>query len=636
MVGWRYNDHIEKEALGAFAGVDVEPAGTLPATSGAAMMKVGCAMSYCAQCGQPVADGAAFCGSCGAPVAGAPGAGAAGGSLSGAGMNGAGYQPAYGASPVNDAPSAPAVPATGYGVPSGEQPTQAIPAMPQPVEASTQTLPPVPGGAAGAYGAAVPQAPAAPVPPVPVAPAAPTASAVPEPGYGAYEAQPQSQSYGAYQAAGVPGAQGGAPNVAPAGPGGPGVPMPPAGPGVPVAPGVPGGMPGVPAPKKRGLGGGAIAAIAGGVMAVILVVALAFIIPNFTAVKMMLGFRPNNPLMVTYDALASLDKVQSTRFEWTADTGYDNGEVKISGAYSLGKSTDESMAYFEYEMPDYMTVRAAWQNGNVGMYQKNEYMSGLDWYGDMDQDVYYYVSGKQIRSSLRSSLGREWSQVILDTKDALVKNGKWDVQGAQRTFLEQSAKASGDDSYDEYLDKMKSSQPSDEESKEIGTFSMKFFAEELEKKDVADAIFPSKTTERSDSGTKLTYEFDLAAFSHELASYWQDHEDDYPAMRDYMIRVLKESNDSSRSEAEKALDDAIDQMLDVKSSDAPTLEIMVDYGNGRTLNELKISGEQDGRRVSVGVKLTDKGKVSVDDADVTDFMKDAKREAEDYGSSSTY
>ncbi|MBT1181771.1 zinc-ribbon domain-containing protein [Bifidobacterium sp. CP2] len=623
-------------------------------------------MKYCAHCGQPIADGATFCGSCGAPAAGAePSAGYRGQDAS-----------APSAQPYGSYGQTASIP-TQAATPADRQPTQAIPVMPQSAAAETQALPPLPG-------AAMSNAATQTMPPLPgaVSGAAATQTMPPLPGQPVQQAQPVQQgwtgqpgvpasdgniaagAYGVPAVESVPGggvplpespAMPGAPVQGVPGNGVPGVPGPgvpgPGGVPLPGVPGVPGaGVPGVPvpgapgaapipapAPRKRGLGGGAIAGIIGGVVAVILVVALAFIIPNLTAVKMMLGFRPNNPLVVTYDALASIEDLQSTRYELAIDSGESGSKATFSGAYSLGKTTDESMLYVEAKMPDYMTVRGAWQHGNVGLYEKNEYMSGLDWYGDMDQDFYYYMSGEKLRSGLRSSLGREWSQVVLDTKDALVKNGKWDIAGAQKTFLEQSAKANGDESLDDYLDQMKRTQPTDDEAKDIAKFSMKFFGEELEKKDVDEAIFPTKKSERTSTGsTKLTYEFDIAEFVHRLAAYWQDHEDDYPGMRDYMIRVIKESNHSTTGEASKSLDDAIDQMLDVKRSEAPQIEVTLDYGEGRTLNELSLDLTQDRAHITADLKLTDKGKVSVDDEDVTDFMKDAKRENDASSSSSLF
>lgn len=73
-------------------------------------------------------------------------------------------------------------------------------------------------------------------------------------------------------------------------------------------------------------------------LATILVAALAFIIPNFTAVKAMLGFRPTNPLVVTFDAINSLSTLRSTKYELRTHSSTDDSlDVRMSGMYSLGK-----------------------------------------------------------------------------------------------------------------------------------------------------------------------------------------------------------------------------------------------------------------------------------------------------------
>ncbi|MFR6195501.1 MAG: hypothetical protein ACLUJX_06010 [Bifidobacterium longum] len=82
-------------------------------------------------------------------------------------------------------------------------------------------------------------------------------------------------------------------------------------------------------------------------LATILVAALAFIIPNFTAVKAMLGFRPTNPLVVTFDAINSLSTLRSTKYELRTHSSTDDSlDARMSGMYSLGKTTNESSASF--------------------------------------------------------------------------------------------------------------------------------------------------------------------------------------------------------------------------------------------------------------------------------------------------
>lgn len=74
-------------------------------------------------------------------------------------------------------------------------------------------------------------------------------------------------------------------------------------------------------------------------LATILVAALAFIIPNFTAVKAMLGFRPTNPLVVIFDAINSLSTLRSTKYELRTHSSTDDSlDARMSGMYSLGQN----------------------------------------------------------------------------------------------------------------------------------------------------------------------------------------------------------------------------------------------------------------------------------------------------------
>lgn len=74
-------------------------------------------------------------------------------------------------------------------------------------------------------------------------------------------------------------------------------------------------------------------------LATILVAALAFIVPNFTAVKAMLGFQPTNPLVVTFDAINSLSTLRSTKYELRTHSSTDDSlDVRMSGMYSLGQN----------------------------------------------------------------------------------------------------------------------------------------------------------------------------------------------------------------------------------------------------------------------------------------------------------
>ena len=64
------------------------------------------------------------------------------------------------------------------------------------------------------------------------------------------------------------------------------------------------------------------------------------------------------------------------------------------------------------------------------------------WY---DDDPYYiYYPADQYEDDLRNGVGSDVADLILNVKDALVKNGAWDITGAERTFYDQLDKMNDD------------------------------------------------------------------------------------------------------------------------------------------------------------------------------------------------
>jgi len=74
------------------------------------------------------------------------------------------------------------------------------------------------------------------------------------------------------------------------------------------------------------------------------------------------------------------------------------------------------------------------------------------WY---DDDPYYiYYPADQYEDDLRNGVGSDVADLILNVKDALVKNGAWDITGAERTFYDQLDKMN-DDGYSNDIDRAK-------------------------------------------------------------------------------------------------------------------------------------------------------------------------------------
>lgn len=543
-------------------------------------------MNICKQCGTTIPDGVMFCPSCGAPAAVPYGTTA----------------PIPSSSvPTQALPQQPAPPIS-------TQPTQALPPLPQAAPAPTQQFSPVPAVPMPATGAA-PTPAAAPASMLASAPATQGVPPVPGvitppngPGVPSAPVQPT-----------FPGTSGAIPPV----PGGPAVPGVPGAP-VPGVPGMPG-VPGIAVAAKRRMSGGKIAAIVGGIVAVLVVVALAIIIPNLTAVKALLGFRPNNPFVVTSDAIASIGKLSSTRYELSGSSD-DTGKFSASGSYSLGADTDSSMLYFTTKTDDYGRIAFAWQNGNFGaLVQSKSY-----WTGDMETQ-YGYASRGDIRNAIRDLAGSEWDDIVLDTKDVIVKDKHWDFAGALETFNKGAKQL--DDNYD--VKRWNEGQMSEATQKEYAKFALKYFGEHMEKKDVQTKVFPKQESVKSGGNTKLTYDLDLDAFLQDLGQYWQKNEKSYPELRAYLVKQLREQEGYSSSEAEREFDKAVQKMADgdYDSGELPSVEVMVDYGAKRSLNELEVTVDGDSTgRATVDLKLSDKDAVSVDDHEVSDFMAKAKSE----------
>ena len=81
------------------------------------------------------------------------------------------------------------------------------------------------------------------------------------------------------------------------------------------------------------------------------------------------------------------------------------------------------------------------------------------WY---DDDPYYiYYPADQYEDDLRNGVGSDVADLILNVKDALVKNGAWDITGAERTFYDQLDKMN-DDGYSNDIDRAKGTKTSAE------------------------------------------------------------------------------------------------------------------------------------------------------------------------------
>ena len=110
------------------------------------------------------------------------------------------------------------------------------------------------------------------------------------------------------------------------------------------------------------------------------------------------------------------------------------------------------------------------------------------WY---DDDPYYiYYPADQYEDDLRNGVGSDVADLILNVKDALVKNGAWDITGAERTFYDQLDKMN-DDGYSNDIDRAKGTKTSAEVKAEASKFIQQYLGVELEDKNVRSQLFPN-------------------------------------------------------------------------------------------------------------------------------------------------
>lgn len=112
------------------------------------------------------------------------------------------------------------------------------------------------------------------------------------------------------------------------------------------------------------------------------------------------------------------------------------------------------------------------------------------WYGE---DPYYiYYPADQYEDDLRNGVGSDVADLILNVKDVLVKNGAWNLTGAEQTFYDQLDKMNND-GYSNDIDRAKGTKT----SAEVKAEASKFVQQHLErfKKDIKGRRAPSRSIE---------------------------------------------------------------------------------------------------------------------------------------------
>lgn len=204
------------------------------------------------------------------------------------------------------------------------------------------------------------------------------------------------------------------------------------------------------------------------------------------------------------------------------------------------------------------------------------------WY---DDDPYYiYYPADQYEDDLRNGVGSDVADLILNVKDALVKNGAWDITGA-----------------------------------------------ELEDKNVRSQLFPNTSSAKSAGNTQLSYQIDVKALAQHFVNYWISHEAQYPHLKSWVIQQIEDTGvGDAEGEYRQALDNVRNWDFGTdEEPDMPTITVDLNYGRKRLMSSIavSVSGKDeygDSYKGSLSLTLSQQNAVSVDDPDLTDTVSKAK------------
>lgn len=250
------------------------------------------------------------------------------------------------------------------------------------------------------------------------------------------------------------------------------------------------------------------------------------------------------------------------------------------------------------------------------------------WY---DDDPYYiFYPADQYEDDLRNGVGSDVADLILNVKDALVKNGAWDITGAERTFYDQLDKMN-DDGYSNDIDRAKGTKTSAEVKAEASKFIQQYLGVELEDKNVRSQLFPNTSSAKSAGNTQLSYQIDVKALAQHFVNYWISHEAQYPHLKSWVIQQIEDTGvGDAEGEYRQALDNVRNWDFGTdEEPDMPTITVDLNYGRKHLMSSIavSVSGKDeygDSYKGSLSLTLSQQNAVSVDDPDLTDTVSKAK------------
>ena len=227
------------------------------------------------------------------------------------------------------------------------------------------------------------------------------------------------------------------------------------------------------------------------------------------------------------------------------------------------------------------------------------------WY---DDDPYYiYYPADQYEDDLRNGVGSDVADLILNVKDALVKNGAWDIDRAKGTKTSAEVKA------------------------EASKFIQQYLGVELEDKNVRSQLFPNTSSAKSAGNTQLSYQIDVKALAQHFVNYWISHEAQYPHLKSWVIQQIEDTGvGDAEGEYRQALDNVRNWDFGTdEEPDMPTITVDLNYGRKRLMSSIavSVSGKDeygDSYKGSLSLTLSQQNAVSVDDPDLTDTVSKAK------------
>ncbi|BDR52226.1 hypothetical protein KIM372_01330 [Bombiscardovia nodaiensis] len=353
------------------------------------------------------------------------------------------------------------------------------------------------------------------------------------------------------------------------------------------------------------------------VIAVIVVVTLALVVPNIQAIAISLGLTPQNPLAVTMLSMRDLPKASSANMSFNLKGPSGEELFKLDGYYALGENTDKSVVDFTLSVEG-DKVRALWDKG--GFY-----------IGSDDDYNYTYINADDVHNDLR---GSEFNCLpaktdaatcydgasLYEFEQAIVKDGHWNTAAAIRALQKQSDKLKK-----QHASLLRHSTDNDKYTqaqmntinKQWGLSLSRFFIKTLEKKDVKDAVFPNTTSVKEGDGTRLDYSIDFEQIVRAFSQHMLDTRKTYPELSNYLNDIFRSFGQSYRELFEAGVDFQMPKSVGLRQ-----LQVSLEMDGNKALKSISYKAKN---AFSLDFAVSKVNRVKVDTADLDSFVSKAQK-----------